>query len=577
MFTERIKHCFVATAAAALTCLTASAVPPMPGFIKVAQPDGSTIEAKIVGNNDFHYYVTPGGTRLVADVADGFIKVADIDESGLMVPTATKAVDGREFAQKYSAEQFNAAAARSLEARCEAKALHSPARVAPGNIKLDFPTTGTVRGLIVLAEFQDVKFQESSTQEYFDKKVNTFGYTGPETCGSVVDYFKEQSGGVFTPEFDIVGPVTLPRKRADYGLDEDIDGLFRETAIAAREAGVDYTKYDINEDSFIDFFFVIFAGHGEAQGGPAECVWPCMKNESDYVFDSFDGMYLGVCACSCELKHGTGTDLDGVGTICHEFSHILGLPDIYDATGSGGYGMGHYDMMDRGPYNNDLITPSGYTAMDKYTLGWLEPRVLDAPAKDVTLRSFVSSSDCYFIVNPDNPNEYYTLENRQLEGFDAALPGHGLLISYVNYDRSVWKKNIVNSPAMARYEHVAIVPADGDKTLQIDARPFEAGDTWPGSKGKTEFTDATVPGAVWRSSGKIVPVGLPITNIRESADGVITFDFNVAASVADIVADAEGSKTYYNLQGIEVPARSVTRGVYIVRDASGKTSKVTVL
>lgn len=553
-----IKRC-AAVSAIAMTCVLANAIPPMPGFIKVAQPDGSTVEARIEGNRDFHYYVTRSGERLVTD-ADGFLKATELTDEQLRAKV-TEATEAR------------------IDAETRAKEAAAKRRIAPGAIKGSFPTTGTVRGLIVLAEFEDVKFQEGSTREYFDTKVNTFGYSGPETYGSVVDYFKEQSGGVFTPEFDVVGPVTLPRKRIDYGYvgyGEDIDGFFRDAAIAANEqAGVDYTKYDVNDDAFVDFFFVIFAGHGEAQGGPEECIWPVMKDESSFIFDAFDGMYLGVCACSCELKHGTGTDLDGVGTICHEFSHIIGLPDIYDGTGSGGYGMGHFDMMDRGPYNNDLITPSGYTAMDKYTLGWIEPRVLDAPEKDVTLRSFASTNDCCFIVNPDNANEYYTIENRQLEGFDSALPGHGLVISYIHYDRSTWKKNVVNSPGMSRYEHVTIVPADGSKALELEnTMPYlEAGDTWPGYRGKTEFTALTNPAAVWRSSGKVVPADIAITNIRENADGSVTFDYNITNSVADIVAGAEGPVRYFNLQGMEVEAGALVPGVYIVRDADGHTTK----
>lgn len=162
--------------------------------------------------------VTREGKRLVTD-ADGFLKATELTDEQLR------------------AKVTEATVAR-IDAEVRAKEAAAKRRIAPGAIKGDFPTTGTVRGLIVLAEFEDVKFQEGSTQEYFDKKVNSFGYSGPETYGSVVDYFKEQSGGVFTPEFDVVGPVTLPRKRIDYGYvgyGEDIDGFFREAAIAANE------------------------------------------------------------------------------------------------------------------------------------------------------------------------------------------------------------------------------------------------------------------------------------------------------------------------------------------------------
>ena len=557
---------YVMYAAGSLLSLAAVAVPPKPGFIKVSQPDGTAFEAKIVGDEHFQYYVTPEGNYLVADPADGFYKPAAIDATGKVVP-ATQT--GR---TTFSRDEFSSAAMLTYNNKVEATRANAPAKVAPAAIKRDFPTTGTVRGLIVLAEFEDVKFQPQAIQEHYDAQVNQANYSSPETSGSVNDYFKEQSGGIFSPVFDIVGPITLPHERAWYGLEEKYDDLFRDAAKAVKtQYDTDFTRYDVNDDYFVDFFFVIFAGHGQAQGGPAECIWPAMKDVSNFVFDSFDGMYLGVAACSCELKGSEGANLDGVGTICHEFSHILGLPDIYDAMQTGGYGMGHYDMLCYGPYNDDGRTPCSYTAMEKFTLGWIEPTVLEEPEANVTLGNFNTTNDCRFIVNPDNTNEYYTLENRQQVGFDSALPGHGLVISYVHYDKSIWKKNTVNSPTLSRYEHVSLIAADNHYLMDPVS---EAADTWPGTKDKTVFADDTTPAAIWRSSNK--PVGKPITNIRENADGTVSFDFNYSASVSDIATDSNESKTYYNLQGIEVPADNLTNGVYIVRTASGKTSKVNI-
>lgn len=575
MFSLSVKR-YAAIVSGALMCLGAAAVPPLPGFIKVSQPDGSTFEARIIGDEHFHYYETVDGKYLVADPSDGFFKPAAIDASGRVVAASSD----RCARTVYSADEFRSAAVSTFDERKEQSARRAPSRIAPGVIRRDFPTTGTVRGLIVMAEFEDVKFQPEATREYFDAKVNDAGYTGAETYGSVNDYFKEQSGGVFTPEFDIVGPVTLPHTREWYGYEEKLDDLFRDAAYAAKEScGADFTRYDVNDDYFVDFFFVIFAGHGEAQGGSADCIWPAMKDLSDYVPDAFDGMYLGVAACSSELKGGSGTVQDGVGTICHEFSHILGLPDVYDAMNTGGYGMGHFDMLCYGPYNDGGRTPCGYTAMEKYTLGWIEPVVLEEPEHNVTLGNFSTTNDCRFIVNPDNKNEYYTLENRQLVGFDSALPGHGLVISYIHYDRSLWAKNCANSPSLARYERISIVPADNTRAMWIQTSTVsqpgsEDGDPWPGVKERTEFTDETAPAAVWRSTG--AGVGKPITNIRENADGTVSFDFNYTSSVADIIADADGTETFYNLQGIEVPASCLVKGVYIVRNSAGDSRKVSI-
>lgn len=516
----------------------ALAVPPKPGLLPVTQPDGSVFMAEIMGDENFHWYKDAQGNAMATDLSDGFIRTV-------------------------SPEQIEILRKETLLKKEEAAVRARKARVAPAEIKRDFPTTGTVRGLIVMAEFQDVKFQPEHTVEHVNTKVNQPDYSGPETYGSVNDYFKAQSKGVFTPVFDIVGPVTLPYDRKHYGLTEDLDGLFRDAAYQVqKEYGTDFSLYDINNDQFVDFFFVIFAGHGEAQGGGSECVWPAMKDITDYVFDSFGGMYLGVAACSCELKGGQGTNEDGVATICHEFSHILGLPDVYDAMGTGGYGMGHYDMLCYGPYNDDCRTPCNYTAMEKFTLGWIQPTVLEEPVIGFKLEDFGTTDQCAFIVNPENTNEYYTLENRQLTGFDSALPGHGLIISYCHYDKAIWAKNAANSPHVSRYEHLRIMAADNNWDLMRG----EDGDPWPGTSGNTAFTDTSRPAAKWYSTGKSVEC--PISNIKEHSDGTITFDFmSVDAGVENISATNEDTR-YFNLQGLEVKHEALTPGFYVARKGS---------
>lgn len=550
IYLDNLKRKFAIASAAVLVSLSALAVPPLPGFVSIPQPDGSVVEAKIIGDKDFHYYELLDGSYMVADLTDGFLKPA-------------------------SQENIKALIDADMIRRNEVASAPQN-RIAPAAIRKDFPTTGVVKGLIVLAEFQDVKFQQSSTPEYFKTKLNKEGYTGDETAGSALDYFMEQSKGQFTPQFDVVGPITLPHNRSDYGLNENLVGLFSDAAkLADTECDVDFSEYDIDKDHYVDFFFVIFAGHGEAQGGPVECVWPAMKDVSYDISERFDNKYLGVAACSCELKGGEGTDLDGVGTVCHEFSHILGLPDTYDSQGTGCYGMGHYDMMCYGPYNGEMRVPSGYTAMDKYTLGWIEPRILDAPEKDVTLKPLSTDNDCIFIVNPDNANEYYTLENRQLKGFDSALPGHGLVISYVNYNRNIWKKNSPNT-LISVYEHVAIVPADNSKMLNTkNSLNYEEGDPFPGKNGVTSFTASTAPAAIWQASGTVKPADISITNIRESEDGIITFDF-MSDSAVDAITSEGTAVEYFNLQGMKVNPENAGAGVYIVRDGQGNCRKVIV-
>ncbi len=463
-------------------------------------------------------------------------------------------------------------------------ALAAPA--GPGPIDRAFPTTGSVRGLIIMAEFSDVKFLEKTTRDYIDTKVNSENFVSEEAAGSVADYFREQSKGLFTPVFDVVGPVTLPNTRASYGLFDNMLGLYRDAASAAdKEADVDFTKYDVDEDGYVDFIFVIFPGHSRSQGGPMEAIHPSMDDLTNKVFVKYDGLYLSRAACSSELKGGEGENWDGIGTICHEFSHVLGLPDVYDSNYSGGYGMYHYDVMDYGSQNDDRRRPAGYTAMDRYTLGWLEPEILTETTYDVELKNLIDSNKAYFIVNPENENEYYTLENRQKVGFDAGLPGHGLVISLVNYDKKLWSDNKVNVPTVAGYEHVMLIAADDDKPAKATPDQ-EAGDPFPGTKGVTSFGGSTTPAAVWKSTGT-TPTFL-INNIRETEDGVIKFDFIADASGVNSVGDEtvnvsggygcvnapEGARVY-SIDGAEVGREGLAAGIYVVC-VNGRSVKVLV-
>lgn len=249
------------TAAATLLCAASgSAVPAKPGLHRLTQPDGTVVEARIVGDEFFHYYETPAGELLMRD-RDGTMRPCVLTADGSLIAKG-------EITGKASSQEIHKAVAMAANLVRENKV----ARVAPAEIKKSFPTTGTVTGLILMCEFQDVKFTPAATVEHYDKLCNEPGYTTEATCGSVIDYFSAQSGGKFTPEFDVFGPLTLPYDRAHYGMTNDVNNLFRDAALEAHAAGLDFSKYDINEDGFVDFLFVIFAGHGQAQGGPYESV-----------------------------------------------------------------------------------------------------------------------------------------------------------------------------------------------------------------------------------------------------------------------------------------------------------------
>ena len=521
--------------AACLQCFfvcSAFPAPAWPHKVMYAQADGTSLAVYVQGDERLHYYVSEDDCVLLPD-GKGSLRYAEVAADGRAVSTGmvAHAADVRSVAERLYVQSIDKARViESLSSEYDdirrgaavKSAVEASVSGLLGEIAQTFPTVGNIRGLIILAEFTDKKFARDDIRDLYDSMANDENYAGPYASGSIKSYFKAQSSGKFVPEYDVVGPVALPHDMAYYGLDERATELMIDACKAAdTESGVDFSQYDFNGDGKVDFVFVVYAGYGQAQGGPEETVWPQAVDLTYESWDMYDGLYLGQAACSCELRGNEGEDMDGIGTFCHEFSHILGLPDIYDVAYSGMAGMVTWDVMCKGLYNDDSKTPAGYTAMDKYTVGWLEPVVLDAPAMNLTLKPFSESNEAYFIVCGADNNEYFTLENRQQTGWDKALGGHGLIISQIHYDKSLWNSNRVNTTSVG-YEHVALIAADGHASEDT-----EAGDPFPGETGNTQYTDTSMPGARWHSTS--AAVDCPITNIREN-DGMITFDFKADAT-----------------------------------------------
>ena len=576
---------------------TMEAAPALPVKHQLTQPDGTTLTVYLRGDEFMHYYETVDGLMLQKSL-NGFYCYAELSKEGKVIASPLIAHDEtlrspdeityirgirQESLRNVLIEKMN------LDKSIRQKA------VSPGTIKQDFPTVGEVHGLVVLVQYQDIKLSEAATVEAYDRVMNEENYDGDIASGSVRDYFLNQSENKLKLHFDVVGPITLSQNRKYYGSAEEagkerVDEMMAEAVKLAKEQNpdLDFSSYDLNEDGVVDFVYAIYAGYGGAQGGPVETVWPQSSTLEYKDWNLYDGLYLGRYSCSCELRGKTGSTLDGIGTFCHEFSHILGLPDIYDPRYSGCPGLNGWDVMDIGSYNNESKTPAGYTAMDKYTLGWLKPELLDGP-QSVSLEALATSNKAYFLVSEKNPNEYFTFENRQNVGWDAALPGHGLLICHIQYDKGIWRSNTVNTDG---FEHVSLVVADKNKR---ESEGSSMKDVFPGSSKNTSFTDDSEPAMLWNSGAK---VGKPITNIKE-VDGVITFDFmkdtgiESFEAITDFRVYSEGQTivisndgldeiNIYSLSGELIYTSKeancripVDKGCYIVRIGT-KSSKVNV-
>ena len=274
-----------------------------------------------------------------------------------------------------------------------------------------------------------------------------------------------------------------------------------------------------------------------------------------------------------------GSRPDGVGTFIHEFSHVMGLPDLYATDYSTAFTPGEWSVLDYGPYNNDGCTPPIYSIYERYALGWIEPTVIDGPAT-IRLDNVMENKGC--IIPTKRANEFFLLENRQQTGWDTFIPGHGMLVWHVDYNSYIWAQNTVNNNASHQY-------VDLEEADNIRSENTRAGDAFPGTSKVTSFTDTTTPSMKTWTGAKL---NLPITDITET-DGIITFnvaggDINAGFSMADVrtvptvsvigcdivvrgasglvvtVTTADG-RTVYNAPATSQTFIRVSAGLYIVR------------
>lgn len=495
-----------------ITCVFAvglSAKPARRDAITLTQPDGTPITTYLHGDAFFHYYTDTQGNMLRQD-ADGYYVAT-------AMPTAEE---------------------------LERMRMSSPRRIAQqqmigGELNL------APRGLIILANFSDLTFKTPVAE--MDSMLNGqnytrryIGYTAAgkrmtiTSSGSAQQYFRDNSFGQYNPVFDVVGPVTVSNKYSYYGQNDSRDNdmypheMVKE-ACELVDDQVDFTLYDNNNDGRVDFVYVIYAGYGEADGVGEDYVWPHNYTLSACGISCVvDGKRVDNYACSNEISYQSNQH-DGIGTFCHELSHVLGLPDLYTTDGSSHKTLGMWDILDYGPYNNDGNTPPCYSAYERFFMGWLKPTLINT-ACDVELPA-LNQGNCAVLLsqtgkhnlngyNP-NPSTFYLLENRQRTGWDAYLPGHGMLVTKIRYSSSLWRYNQVNNTSSAM--GVDLIEADGKLPVKYETGYIgKTTDAYPA--GSTSFTSLSA---------------YKVTNIREQ-NSIIYFQVNGGGET--IVLDVENTE-----------------------------------
>ena len=527
-----------------LLCLVARAVPADPTPYKVTQPDGTTLTLTLHGDEFFNYLTTIDGYTVERNDA-GFYTYARLDGDRL-VPSDRIARD---------AEHRTAADRAALAV--VPKGLKSEAMVQRG-IKLHNHRNALLRGvghgghmdyskfrgLIILVNYTDRKFADYVPSNYtptdfYEAMINGHDYNGftlpagtkVDCMGSVRDYYFDNSFQQFDPHFDILGPVDVPFACTD-AHQFNCDSIFF-AALETLDDTVDYSQYDTDEDGTVDMVFFLVAGHGsDYSANNRDYLWPHMKDFTDSPV--LDGVNFSLYACSTNMigeeneYYIVYNNVAGIGTICHEFSHCLGLPDFYDtdSEGSGGINRQYpltWSIMASGFKNNNGRNPVGYSLFERYALGFAQPALIEGEGT-ISVPALEKSNTGYRM-NTANEGEYFIIENRQRVKWDKNLAGPGMLIWRVDSTNvDVWENNLVNANPNHNYYELLRANFNGMSDSYND--PF------PGVSNVTSITNSTQPNMrTW--DGKLSRYAF--VNITE-ADSIITFDVikdNSKSSIED--------------------------------------------
>ena len=586
------------------------AIPAKKSWKVVSQSDGTTIKVSQAGDEHLHYYITEDNVPIYKAADNRYcyltIESGKLHNSGVLAHESA-ARSAKEL-QVMNTIHDLAPIARQMAAkkRSAAKRCVRPDRLPSKDDISVFK--GSKKALVILAAFSDKSFSkgDDAIVKFYDEVLNQEGYSQNGAAGSVHDYFKDMSCGEFDLTFDIVGPVKVSKSATYYGGPSPIMGgtdhigEFITEAIkkADEKCDIDWKKYDWDDDGEVEQVFVLYAGYGQATGGPTGTIWPnawtldeALQNSDGNGGFSIDGVFINQYACSNELYLDSGTVPMGLGVFCHEFSHCMGLPDMYDTNYGSTPTMGDWDLLAGGSYNGPQgigWCPAGWTSYERAYAGWLE--LTELKAGDI-IKGMTSLEEAdgkaYVIYNDNHKDEYYLLENHKGMGWDKYTPENGLLIIHVDYDKDLFDNNIVNSkgeftPAEGydRYftnDHPRMAPFSRVRSIQNDTYFY----TYPmdAPRGVVDsLTDTSKPAAelynALADGSKLM--GKPVYNIEKDDDGNISFTFMTKEKETDAIQDiamaedTTGDDTVYDITGKkagrigDIKNGSLKAGIYII-------------
>ena len=485
----------VSLAIVCVIAMMAYAVPARRGWQTCTQADGTTIEVQQLGDEYYHYFINREGKQ-VREINGQFQVVGE-------APTP------------------EVAKARRMAAKAKRTRLAT-------NAEFGVSPYLPPKGVVIMVNYSDKEFKSTTTKAVIDELCNSENctvnkYSGVN-YGSIAQYFRDQSDGKYNLQLDVYGPVTLDHDYAYYGEDDGGEGndkLSGDVIIEAckkMDSEIDFSQYDWNNDGKVDFVYVVYAGKGQADSNDANTIWPhsydiasaryyhtCSYSETQC---KFDGKLVHNYAMSNELS---GSSLAGIGIICHEYGHVIGLPDHYDTDYSTNYDdkltPNEWDVMDGGSYNGNIHCPPNYNAWEKAFCGWYTPENLGNEGRLVEMKPIGTEGYSAYQINAtgkqqavttNNSINYY-IECRQQQGWDKYLPAAGMLIWKVNYVKSLWTNNVPNNTTKGDPHFTMVIPSGTE--IGADAGSKNA---WPYSN-KTSWSNVS---------------GKPLKNIKKNGNNI---------------------------------------------------------
>ncbi len=516
--------------------LAAQAVPAYPKPVTVRQPDGTTVTVRQCGDERVHWSETPDGFTLLRD-AEGFFTFAQPDATGALQPSKLRYTGTTDAARlqgiapklrfspsqtKLMRERFGTFRTVSADVAMANSAVHTLANTEaapPEGTTVDatFPTSGKRKLLVILVNFSDTK--TTCTAQDFHRMMNAKGYNG---TGSFRDYYLEQSHGKLDIDVTVTNWIQVPHSKAVYNTDNAQNLVVEALQMVADT--LDLKQFDNDGDGVLDGLAVIHQGYGQETSQSTDDIW----SHSTVIYGTTVGG-VRVARYTIEPELLAGTTMSNPGVICHEFGHNLGAPDVYDTDYSASdgefCGTGAWDLMGSGAWNGTLgSSPAGVSAWQKWVWGWVKAVEL---TDDTTVSALgaAQDDDTVYKLSTSTDGDYFILENRQQRSFDAALPGHGLLVYHVN--ESIIKEKLPTNDINATYPQ-GIYTVCADAGVDPDLRPASFGSVnsatapFPSDYGHTEFTDFTLP-STHSLEGRYAYCGLH--GISENADGTVSFSF----------------------------------------------------